>query len=52
MNMHKNGLDILLFGHRGAAGEAPENTLGGFAHARKTGVQAFELESISPKMAN
>ena len=33
-----------LFGHRGAAGEAPENTLTGFAHAVRVGVRAFELD--------
>ena len=37
-------LDICLFGHRGAAGEAPENTLGGFAYAWEIGVRAFELD--------
>src|SRR5439155_21621382 len=35
---------MLLFGHRGARGEAPENTLAGFAHARRAGVAAFELD--------
>jgi glycerophosphoryl diester phosphodiesterase len=34
----------LLFGHRGARGEAPENTLTGFAYARSVGVTAFELD--------
>lgn len=34
----------IFFGHRGAAGEAPENTLSGFAYARQAGVQAFELD--------
>lgn len=34
----------ILFGHRGAAGEAPENTLDGFAHARQIGVRAIELD--------
>jgi glycerophosphoryl diester phosphodiesterase len=38
------GFDVLLFGHRGAAGEAPENTLTGFAHAVRAGVRAFELD--------
>jgi len=42
--MNKNDLEIRLFGHRGAAGEAPENTLGGFAHAWEAGVRAFELD--------
>ncbi len=37
-------MDISLFGHRGAAGEAPENTLGGFAYAWEIGVRAFELD--------
>ena len=35
---------VLLFGHRGARGEAPENTLPGFAHAYAAGVRAFELD--------
>jgi glycerophosphoryl diester phosphodiesterase len=35
---------MLLFGHRGARGEAPENTMAGFAHARAAGVAAFELD--------
>lgn len=35
---------MLLFGHRGAAGEAPENTLAGFAYARRAGVRAFEFD--------
>ncbi len=33
-----------LLGHRGAAFEAPENTLAGFAHAWKAGVRSFELD--------
>jgi len=35
---------VLLFGHRGARGEAPENTLAGFAYAQKLGLTAFELD--------
>jgi glycerophosphoryl diester phosphodiesterase len=36
---------LMLFGHRGAAGEAPENTLVGFEHAYKTAkVRCFELD--------
>lgn len=31
-------------GHRGARDEAPENTLGGFAHARAIGVPAVEFD--------
>lgn len=34
----------ILYGHRGAKGEAPENTLTGFAYARRIGVTAFELD--------
>ncbi|MCC7372741.1 MAG: glycerophosphodiester phosphodiesterase [Chloroflexi bacterium] len=34
----------LLYGHRGAKGEAPENTLTGFAYAQRVGVTAFELD--------
>jgi glycerophosphoryl diester phosphodiesterase len=37
-------VETLLFGHRGAKGEAPENTLSGFAYARRIGVRAFELD--------
>jgi glycerophosphoryl diester phosphodiesterase len=33
-----------VFGHRGAAFEAPENTMAGFAHAVAEGVTAFELD--------
>jgi glycerophosphoryl diester phosphodiesterase len=35
---------VLVYGHRGARGEAPENTLAGFAHAQQAGVRAFELD--------
>ena len=35
---------MLLFGHRVARGEAPENTLPGFAHALAAGVAAVELD--------
>ena len=35
---------MLLVGHRGARGEAPENTLAGFAHALAVGVDAIELD--------
>ena len=34
----------ILYGHRGAAGHAPENTLDGFLYARQIGVRAFELD--------
>ncbi len=33
-----------LLGHRGAAFEAPENTLAGFAYAWRNGVRSFELD--------
>lgn len=33
-----------LIGHRGARGEAPENTLGGFRYLRDLGVRAVELD--------
>ena len=42
--MNKKDLDFCLFGHRGAAREAPENTLGGFEHAWQNGIRAFELD--------
>ena len=35
---------ILIHGHRGARGLAPENTLAGFACALKVGVDALELD--------
>jgi glycerophosphoryl diester phosphodiesterase len=34
----------ILYGHRGARGEAPENTLTGFLYAQQIGVTAFELD--------
>lgn len=33
-----------IYGHRGAKGEAPENTLEGFLHAYKQGIRRFELD--------
>jgi glycerophosphoryl diester phosphodiesterase len=35
---------ILILGHRGAAGEAPENTLSGFRYARSLGLTGVELD--------
>lgn len=35
-----------LIGHRGARGEAPENTLGGFRYLRHLGVRAVELDIV------
>lgn len=37
-------MTIDLLGHRGAAYEAPENTLTGFAYAWNLGVRSFELD--------
>jgi glycerophosphoryl diester phosphodiesterase len=37
-------MEKTLFGHRGAKGEAPENTLDGFAYAQRVGVRAIELD--------
>lgn len=35
---------MIIIGHRGARGEAPENTLPSFLHARESGVRHFELD--------
>ena len=35
---------MIVFGHRGARGEAPENTLAGFGYARRLGVDGLELD--------
>lgn len=35
-----------LIGHRGARGEAPENTLSGFRYLRQLGVRAVELDIV------
>lgn len=35
---------MLIVGHRGARGEAPENTLGGFRHLHALGVRAVEFD--------
>ena len=34
----------ILYGHRGARGEAPEEHPDGFAYAQRIGVTAFELD--------
>jgi glycerophosphoryl diester phosphodiesterase len=34
----------LIFGHRGARGEAPENTIEGFLHAQSVGVDGIETD--------
>lgn len=35
---------MIVIGHRGARGEAPENTLPSFLHARTAGIRHFELD--------
>ncbi|HEX2949234.1 MAG TPA: glycerophosphodiester phosphodiesterase family protein [Armatimonadota bacterium] len=35
---------VVLCGHRGAAGEAPENTVTGFNYAKRIGVTDYELD--------
>jgi glycerophosphoryl diester phosphodiesterase len=35
---------VILFGHRGARGEAPENTLAGFRYARQLYIDAVEFD--------
>ena len=35
-----------LIGHRGARGEAPENTLSGFRYLKNLGVRAVELDIV------
>jgi len=40
---------MIVYGHRGAKGEAPENTLPGFRHAYRQGVRHFELDLVLSK---
>ncbi len=40
---------MIVYGHRGARGEAPENTLPGFAHAYRHGIRHFELDLVLSK---
>ena len=35
---------MIVIGHRGAAGEAPENTLAGIRHALRLGIKDFEVD--------
>jgi len=35
---------MIIIGHRGARGEAPENTLASFLHAYREGIRHFELD--------
>jgi glycerophosphoryl diester phosphodiesterase len=40
---------MIIYGHRGAKGEAPENTLPGFIHAYRQGIRHFELDLVLSK---
>jgi len=40
---------MIVYGHRGAKGEAPENTLPGFIHAYRHGIRHFELDVVLSK---
>lgn len=40
---------MIVYGHRGAKGEAPENTLPGFKHAYRQGIRHFELDLVLSK---
>lgn len=40
---------MIVYGHRGAKGEAPENSLAGFRHAFRHGVRNFELDLVLSK---
>ncbi|MCK7547146.1 glycerophosphodiester phosphodiesterase [Marinobacter koreensis] len=40
---------MIVYGHRGAKGEAPENTLPGFEHAYRHGIRYFELDLVLSK---
>ncbi|MBU2955317.1 glycerophosphodiester phosphodiesterase [Marinobacter sp. F3R08] len=40
---------MIVYGHRGAKGEAPENTLSGFIHAYRHGIRHFELDLVLSK---
>lgn len=40
---------MIVYGHRGAKGEAPENTLAGFTHAYRHGIRHFELDLVLSK---
>ncbi len=37
---------MIVYGHRGAKGEAPENTLAGFEHAYRQGIRHFEFDLV------
>ncbi|MDX1633378.1 MAG: glycerophosphodiester phosphodiesterase [Marinobacter sp.] len=40
---------MIVYGHRGAKGEAPENTLASFRHAYRHGIRHFELDLLLSK---
>lgn len=37
---------MIVYGHRGARGEAPENTLPGFIHSYRAGIRHYELDVL------
>lgn len=37
---------MIIYGHRGARGEAPENTLPGFIHSYRAGIRYYELDVL------
>jgi glycerophosphoryl diester phosphodiesterase len=43
-DIQTKGEGVILYGHRGARFEAPENTLTGFRHALRQGITAFEFD--------
>lgn len=40
---------MIVYGHRGAKGEAPENTMAGFTHAYRHGIRHFEFDLVLSK---
>lgn len=40
---------MIVYGHRGAKGEAPENSLESFRHAYRHGIRRFELDLVLSK---
>ena len=40
----QSGCSMRIIGHRGARGEAPENTLGGFQYIQNLGIRAVEFD--------
>lgn len=46
---HRNKYDFKIYGHRGARGLAPENTLAAFEKAIELGVNALEMDVVITK---